>query len=264
MNSCLYTGTLRHRRSRPVVHDFRYRVFHFYLDLDELDDVQRRVGLFSVNAHNIVTFHDTDHVDCRPGPTKDKVHRFAMEQGDLDLRGGKVFVLTSCRIFGYVFNPISLYYCHGRGGGLKAIIAEVSNTFGERYLYLLCDRHRPSRERGCYRVRKAMHVSPFVSMDAVYEFHLPEVGDKLGVSIVEYESERHVLDAQLWGTRVPLTSATLRRLLVTYPFMTLRTIAGIHSQALRLFLKRVPIHHQPSPTAKQRAQREVLEGLRRS
>ena len=264
MTSCLYTGTVRHRRSRPTTHEFRYRVFMFYLDLDELADIQGAVAPWSANRFNIVSFHDRDHVDRQPGSTKRKVLEFLRRDG-VDLTMGKVYLLTSCRILGYVFNPISLYYCHDRTGNLRAVVAEVGNTFGEQFLYLL---RAPLPTPGvpptalrCRGVRKAMHVSPFLSMDATYDFHLPAVSDRLAVGIVERENGRHVLDAQLWGTRVPLTTFSLSRILLTYPLMTLTTVAAIHLEALRLYLKRVPVHRQPPQSQEQRAQEDALAEL---
>jgi DUF1365 family protein len=262
MNSCLYTGTLRHRRRRPRVHEFRYRVFMFYLDLDELTAVGRAVAPFSVNRFNLASFYDRDHLDRRPGSTKDKVLAFA-RRGGIDLTGGKVYLLTSCRMFGYVFNPISLYYCHDHTGDLRAVVAEVHNTFGEQYIYLLDtplqSSDAPASVTRRYRARKAMHVSPFISMEAVYDFHLAPVGDRLAVGIVERESGRHVLDAQLWGRRVPLTTASLGRVLLTHPLMTVTTMAAIHFQALRLYLKGVPVHRQPPPSPDQREQRQAWD-----
>ena len=265
MNSCLYTGNLRHRRSRPVVHDFQYRVFMFYLDLDEMAEVERAIRPLSVNRFNLVSFYDRDHMDRGPGSTKQKVLRF-LSKREIDLAGGKVFLLTSCRILGYVFNPISLYYCHGPSGQLTAVVAEVSNTFGDQCLYLLSRPLNPDAtpdQARRYQTRKVMHVSPFISTDAVYDFHLGSVGQTLAVSIVEHEAGEHVLDAQLWGTRTPLTTGTLSRMLVAYPLMTLRTTAAIHTHALRLYLKRVPVHRHPDPSAAQRGQPNTPGELRR-
>jgi len=264
MRSCIYSGTVRHRRSQPKIHDFRYQVFMFYLDLDELPDVERRVRPFSNNRFNLVSFYDRDHMDRRPGSTKEKVLRFLNRQG-IDLLDGKVFLLTSCRILGYVFNPISLYFCHGRSGALEAVVAEVNNTFGEQYLYRLSEPLNVSTGEDSarrYRARKAMHVSPFISMDAVYDFHLAPVGETLAVSIVEHEGEKHVLDVQLYGRQVPLGTASLGRALLRYPLMTLKTIAAIHGEALRLYLRRVPFYRQPAPSVEQRAQDALLADLR--
>ena len=265
MKSCLYAGTVRHRRSRPRVHDFRYQVFMFYLDLDELPDVARLVRPFSINRFNLVSYDDRDHMDRRPGATKEKVLRFLSRQG-IDLWAGDVFLLTSCRIFGYVFNPISLYYCHGRSGTLEAVVAEVNNTFGEQHLYVLTEPLNAGTSQNAsrrYRARKAMHVSPFISMDAAYDFHLAPVADTLGVNIVEHDAGTHVLDVQLWGQRVPLTTGSLSSLLLRYPLMIAKTITAIHGEALRLYLKRVPRYRQPRPSAEQRAQAALLAELRK-
>lgn len=264
MRSCIYSGTVRHRRSQPKIHDFRYQVFMFYLDLDELPGVERLVRPFSVNRFNLVSYDDRDHMDRRPGSTKEKVLQFLSRQG-VDLLDGKVFLLTSCRILGYVFNPISLYFCHGRSGTLEAVVAEVNNTFGEQYLYVLSEPLNVSNGRSetrRYRARKAMHVSPFISMDAVYDFHLAPVVDTLGVSIVEHEGGNHVLDVQLRGQRVPLTTASLSRVLLRYPLTIFKTIVAIHGEALRLYLKRVPIFRHPTPSVEQRAQDALLTDLR--
>lgn len=239
----------------------------FYLDLDELEDIQRAVAPWSVNRFNIVSFHDVDHLDHRPGRTKSKVQEFVRQRG-VDLQDGKVCLLTSCRILGYVFNPISLFYCHDGSGDLRAVVAEVRSTFGEQHLYLLkastlTPGSRPTTLR-CAGIPKAMHVSPFISMDAVYDFHLAPVGERLAIGIVEREAGVHVLDAQFWGTRRPLTTASLCRILLTYPLMTLTTVAAIHFEALRLYLKRVPLHPRPARSDHQRAQEKDLSERWRS
>ena len=128
MNCCLYTGWVRHRRHHPRVHDFRYRLFLAYLDLDELDRIGRAVRPFSVNRWNLWSFFDRDHIDGRPGSTAGKVRRLLAQHG-IALDGGAIRLPTRCRVLGYLFNPISLYYCHERGGALAAVVAEVSNTF---------------------------------------------------------------------------------------------------------------------------------------
>ena len=143
MTSCLYTGWVRHRRHHPRVHDFRYRLVLAYLDLDALDPVDRTVRTFSVNRWNLWSFFDRDHMDGRPGATAVKVRRLLARHG-IARRGGSIRLLTQCRVLGYVFNPVSLYYCHDADGRLAAVVAEVSNTFGERHLYLLDGRNNAS------------------------------------------------------------------------------------------------------------------------
>lgn len=247
MTSCLYVGTVRHRRSRPTVHDFRYRVCMFYLDLDELTEIERKVWPFSTNRFNLASFHDGDYMDRRPGSTKEKVLAFIRSHAARPLTIDKVCALTNCRLLGYVFNPITLYYCYARSGALDAVVAEVTNTFGDRCHYLLDEPIGPTGDGSTrrYRAAKTMHVSPFVSMDAVYDFHLPAIGERVAVGIVEREAGAHVLDAQFWGTRRPLTSATLARMIMRYPLMALKTTVAIHAEALRLYLKGIPVHKRP-------------------
>ena len=146
-------------------------------------------------------------------------------------------------------------------GARAAVVAEVTSTFGERYLYRLTDPIGPDGGRRHYQARKVLHVSPFMSMDAIYDFHLSPIGDSLRVGIVEHEHGEHVLDAQLWGRRVPLTTRSLARVLLAYPFLTVKTVAAIHLEALRLHLKGTPFHRQPAPTSEQRQQAVELAGL---
>lgn len=261
MNSCLYAGYLAHRRTAPVVHRFRYPIATFYLDLDEVEALARELAFFSVNRCNLVSFHDRDHMDGLPGATKPKVRAF-LRLHDLDPGEGKIFLLTQCRIFNYVFNPVSFYFCHACGGDLRCVVAEVNNTFGERHLYLLSARdQRPSAGGVRYEAQKVMHVSPFVSMDARYAFRFAPVAQRLSIAMSEWERGQPFFDAHLWGERIALTNRSLCWLLVRYPFLTLKIIGAIHWQALRLYRKGVPFYPQPAPSAAQRAQHGSMQRL---
>ncbi|MCY3846602.1 MAG: DUF1365 domain-containing protein [Acidobacteria bacterium] len=249
MTSCLYDGYVRHRRRGPRVHTFRYRLCLFYLDLDELPQLDRTVRLFSVNGSNAVAFHDRDHLDGRGGDTAPRVAAVLRNAG-VRLRTPKVYLLAACRILGYVFNPISLYYCHeGPGGPLRAVVAEVNNTFGERHLYVLRHRLNPasdtSRHAARYRAPKALFVSPFLAADGHYDFHLAPVGPRLSVGILQYEGGHPTLDAQFWGRRVELTSRSVAGLVAARPLAAVKTIAAIHAEALRLWWKGIPLQPRP-------------------
>ena len=250
MTSCLYAGYVRHRRRGPRVHAFRYRLCLFYLDLDELPELDRTVRFFSANRRNAVAFHDRDHLDGRGGDTAPRVASVLRNAG-VRLREPKIFLLTGCRILGYVFNPISLYYCHeGPGGPLRAVVAEVNNTFGERHLYVLRHRLNPasdtSRHAARYRAPKALYVSPFLATDGHYDFHFAPVGPRLSVGILQYEGGRPTLDAQFWGRRVELTSRSVAGLLATRRLAAVKTIAAIHAEALRLWWKGIPVRPRPA------------------
>jgi DUF1365 family protein len=264
MNSAIYSGTLGHTRSRPKRHEFHYPATVFYLDLDELGPLSRALRLFGVNRRNLVSFHDADHWDGKPGATRPKLERFAGANG-IRLDGGKIFLLTQCRVLGYVFNPVSFYYCHGADGSLRAIVAEVNNTFGERHCYWLDERTREAAADGSglerHRAPKRMHVSPFVSMDAVYAFRFAPVGERLSVHISETEHGEHFFDAHLSGRRHPLDDRGLAAMLWRRPFSTLRVTAAIHWQAFHLWRKGVPFYRQPNPSPEQTAQARLFEEL---
>lgn len=263
MNSRLFHGQLVHRRRLPVEHQFRYPATTFLLDLDELPALDR-LRLFGVNRRALFAFRDEDHVDGRPGSTRDKIAAFLRANG-VEIPGGSIRLLTQCRLFGYVFNPVSFYYAHDDAGQLRAIVAEVNNTFGERLLYVLDDRSRaadpehPGSRR--YRARKRLHVSPFVSMDAAYEFSFGAVGERLSVHIAESEHGVHFFDAHLGGTSAPLDDRALLRLALRSPLLTVKVTAAIHWQALRLWRKGVPFHRQPAPSPEQSAQLRLLREI---
>jgi DUF1365 family protein len=228
----------------------------FSLALDELPALSRRLSLWSWNRRNVFSFRDRDHLDGREGDLDAKIRRFLAEH-HAPLEGGRIFLVTQCRVLGYVFNPVSFFLCHGNDGALVSVAAEVNNTFGERHIYLLEERAGGGAVRR-FAARKEMHVSPFVSMAAEYDFRIPPVGESLSVTILEREEGVPVLDARVWGTRVPLTDATLWSLAWRYPLITARVVAAIHWQALRLWRKGVGFHRQPSPSTAQREQQDQL------
>ncbi len=263
MTSCLFHGSLSHARRRPVEHRFRYPATMFYLDLDELPALDR-LRLFGVNRRALFGYRDRDHVDGGPGAARDKIAAF-LRAGGFDPSRMRIHLLTQCRLFGYVFNPVSFFYAYEASGALAAIVAEVNNTFGERLLYLLDDPKRapdpahPEIDR--FRARKHLHVSPFVSMDAEYDFGFAPIGDRLSVHIAETEHGEPFFEAHLWGKRAPLDDHALARLALRTPLLTLRVTAGIHWQALHLWRKGVPFYRQPAPSAEQVAQLRLLQDI---
>lgn len=260
MSSALYTGYVTHERRAPVTHRFRYAVASFCLDLDELPALAARVWGFGVDRPNLVSFRAADHLDGGAAPLKERLTAFLRTHG-IALDGGPVYLLTQCRVFGYIFNPVAFYFCHTRAGALRCIVAEVNNTFGERHLYVLGEGNRlPGHDAAGshrYAAQKVLHVSPFVSMDAAYEFRFAPLGEQLSIAIRETERGTPFFTAHLSGRRQPLTSATLARFLLRFPLHTLKIIGTIHWEALRLYWKGAPFHSQPAPSAAQRAQDDV-------
>jgi DUF1365 family protein len=245
--SALYVGDVRHRRHRPQVNAFRYRTYHVLLDVDELPRLDRDVRGFGHNRRALTGFRDTDHLGPAPLPVRDKLARWLQAQ-DVTLPAGPVRVLTNLRVFGHVFDPVSWWFCHHADGELALVVAEVNNTFGESYCYLL-DRLE-HRADGTVRAHSAkrFHVSPFLPVEGLaYRFTFASRPGALMAHMDVFDGDGKLFDATQSGTRVPLTSRTLARTLVTHPLMTLRTVALIHLQAVRLLIKRVPFFRKPDP-----------------
>ncbi|HSS80886.1 MAG TPA: DUF1365 domain-containing protein [Gaiellaceae bacterium] len=234
MKSALYTGTLMHVRRKPTRNAFRYPISYWLLDLDELPELDRRLALVSVNRPNVLSFRDADHFDGDK-PLKQAVIEFA---GDPTIE--RVLVLTQLRVLGYVFNPVSFYWCYRADGSLACMVAELNNTFGERLPELL---RGPSLE---YEHEKHLHVSPFFGLDGAYEYAFSEPEDEVFARIHVRENGDRPLTAVLHGRRTELTDASVARLLLRYPLMPVQVIGLIHWQALRLWLKRVPFHRKPA------------------
>ncbi len=240
MNSALYAGVLHHRRSVAPEHAFSYRIWMAFLDLDELPQLDARLRLFGWNRPALVGFRDRDHLGDPRRPLRENLAAFFASQG-ARLPGGPVRVLTHCRIFGYVFNPVSVFWCHGEDGALEAVVAEVNNTFGERHPYLLT----VADGRTVWREKKRMHVSPFFSLDGSYEFDLPAPGERLDARIDLCHGPRTVMAGRLALRRRELTDGALASALVRHPLMTARVIGAIHWEALRLWRKGARVYTKP-------------------
>jgi len=248
LNSSLYVGAVMHRRVRPVVHMLRYRVFWLLLDLDEIDRLAKMFWLFSRNRFNALSFHDRDHGDGTTAPLQVQIRK---QLADADVHAeGKVLLLSMPRIFGYVFNPLSLYFCHDMTSRLKAIVYEVHNTFGERHSYVI-----PVDEAGAsisQKCEKSFYVSPFLGMDMRYEFSVVRPGTNVRVSIRGYDNSGLVISTCLSGAKRTLTDGSLLFVLCAFPFLTLKVVAAIHWHALRLYFKGLKVHNHSSSALRHR------------
>jgi DUF1365 family protein len=247
LRSTVYVGSVLHRRLRPRPHRLRYRVFWLLLDLDEIDRLPRDLRLFSHNRFNAVGFHDRDHGDGSGTPLRAQVERHLTAAG-ITLNGGAIQLLCMPRIFGYGFNPLSVYFCYYLDGPLAAVLYEVHNTFGERHTYLI----PVERDAGAVvdqSCDKAFYVSPFMDMDMAYAFRVSAPDQKVTVAIRAADKEGPLLVAALSGHRVALTDAALLRLLATHPLLTLKVIGAIHWHALQMLLKGYRPRPRPNPPA---------------
>jgi uncharacterized protein len=245
--SALYVGTVRHRRRRPSAHAFRYRTYHVLLDVDELARLDREVRGFGYRRRALASFRDTDHFGGQDLPVRAKLERWLASQG-VALPAGSVRVLTNLRVLGHVFNPVSWWFCHHPDGELGLVVAEVHNTFDEAHGYVLDDLRPGAGDTLEATASKVFHVSPFLPIDGLrYRFTLvPPRGRVLAHVDVE-DGDGPLFDATQAGRRVPLSSRSLARVLVTHPLETVRTVVLIHLQALRLWWRRVPFHRKPAP-----------------
>ena len=248
----IYTGALRHRRFRPVNHDFTYPVFMVMLDVEHIAEMMRVSRLASYNRWNWASFDDRDHFGDAAVPLRERLRQDAAAHG-VTLPDGPVYLLTNLRYLGYCFNPVSFFYFYGRSGNLEMMLAEVNNTFGETCNYWLtpeCEPH-PAGPRTAgprrYETRKVFHVSPFIGLGHQYTWILTPPGDRLVAHMNLRASEGVFFDATLTLDRRPWSARELRRALVEYPWITARVIAAIYWEALRLRWKGVP--YVPHPGA---------------
>lgn len=239
LRSAIYSGRVLHHRYGTPGHTLDYRVFYLLLDLDELPQVATLSAWLGWNKPAWFSFYDKDHGDGDGRAFKDWL-RGLLEQAGLRAPRWRFQLLCMPRVLGYVFNPISVIYCEREDGTLGAMVYEVNNTFGERLSYVV-----PVQESAARTIRqwcdKALFVSPFFDMQGGYHFKLNRPDDRLQLSIDYHADGEHRLRALFHGERSALTASNLRRLAWRYPLATVKVMAGIHYEALKLWLKRAPL-----------------------
>ena len=232
MNSCIYNGEVTHTRFKPVRHFLKYKTFSLLIDLDEINILDKSIGIFSHNKFNIFSFYDKDHGDRDGGNLKDWVisnlKKFRIKENITNIK-----VLCYPRILGYVFNPLSIFYCYEKDK-LVAIFYEVKNTFNEQHTYIFKIKNNEEIIQKC---RKKFYVSPFMDMKTFYNFKLLNPNDKLSVFIKQTDADGTILTATQTGDKKEFSFKQLAINFLKYPLMTIKIISSIHYEALLLWKK---------------------------
>lgn len=246
----LYRCIVFHARRRPFTHAFRYRLYTLLLDIDRLDSLPRPL---THNRAGLLSFWDRDHGQRDGTPLRPWLEAELATHG-VDLEGGRVLMLAMPRMLGYGFNPLTLYYCHGPDGDLRALVYEVKNTFGDQHCYIVptpggwAGRQAPSHDHP-----KEFHVSPFFDIAGDYRFRVGLPGADLSIDIRLLDGEGELLVATQTGRREPLTSGGLWRAITAHPLLGLKVMAGIHREAWSLWRKGARFYRRPEPPVRRRA-----------
>lgn len=264
MNSCLYKARVMHHRLAPKQHSFHYNVFMFYLDLDEIDHLSKRLNFMSRNRFNLFNFRDKDHLQLpreKPDTTKNVRQHITdyLAQNGVNIGKGRIMVLTNLCTLGYQFNPVSFYFCYDDQGNSVCSVVEICNTFREMKPFFLGE---DTLNNNTYHLNttKYFYVSPFIDMDTQFDFSLQVPSDKLQIKIDDYNKAGHrFFMSTLSGQRKPLTDANLLLYFISFPLITLKVIGAIHWQALKLWLKKIPYYQKD---ANKDLQKEVYRPYR--
>ena len=234
MTSSIYNGTVIHKRFKPKIHYFKYKVFSLLIDLSELEYLSEKIKFFSHNKFNLVSFYEKDHGN-RDGSSLVSWVKKNLENNNINSENVKIKLLCYPRILGYVFNPLSVFYIYNIDEKLICILYEVKNTFGEQHTYIFkVDNDQNLYQHNC---SKKFHVSPFIEMNCKYFFRLLKPGEKISVIIDQYQTDEKILYASQDGQRVDFNTKELIKSYLKHPLMTFKIISAIHFEAFKLWLK---------------------------
>ena len=233
MTSSIYNGTVIHKRFKPKIHFFKYKVFSLLIDLSDLNYLNKKISFFSYNSFNLISFFDKDHGDRDGSSLIDWVKKNLMKN-NINSENIKIKLLCYPRIFGYVFNPLSVFFVYDQNENLISILYEVKNTFGEQHTYIFKAENNNLLQHNC---SKKFHVSPFIEMNCNYFFRILRPSEKISVVIDQYQLNEKILFASQDGKRVDFNSKELLKSYLKHPLMTFKIISAIHFEAFKLWIK---------------------------
>ncbi|MFN3939119.1 MAG: DUF1365 domain-containing protein [Chitinophagales bacterium] len=257
MNSALYKCQVMHHRLRPKKHRFVYSLFMFWIDLDELRILSDRLWPFSYNRFNLFGFYDSDHLKQKAqhanskSAVKERIYQL-LRQNNILFLPDKIFLLTHVRVLGYVFNPVSFYFCYDNHQVCKLVVTEVSNTFGEMKIFIV---DQISNEKFLQEQMKYFYVSPFSDPDNTFQFRYNVPGEQLRLQINVRNATDTFFYSSLTGVKKALTTRRLFLYFLKFPLITLRIITAIHWQAFKIWMKGVNYHKKK---ANPDLQRDIL------
>ena len=233
-NSFIYTGNVVHKRFKPKIHFFKYKVFSLLIDLSEIHLLDKELKTFSYNKFNIISFYDKDH-GARDGSSVENWVKENLKKNNINTSDIQIKLLCYPRILGYVFNPLSVFYIYDKNSNLISILYEVKNTFGEQHTYIFkTDINNNLVQHMC---KKKFHVSPFIEMDCVYFFRLLKPGNKISIIIDQNDKEGKILYASQDGVKSEITNSNITKSYLKHPLMTFKIILAIHFEAFKLWSK---------------------------
>ena len=236
-NSVIYDGHVIHKRFKPKEHYFKYKVFSLLIDLDEIEEISKKIKIFSYNKFNLISFFDKDH-GPRDGTSLKKWVEENLKKIKIYNKNIKIKLLCYPRMFGYVFNPLSIFFVYDYNSKLISILYEVKNTFGEQHTYIFKTNDEDHVVNNC---KKKFYVSPFIEMNCEYYFKILNPRNKLSVVINQYEDKTKLLYASQDGFAKEFNAKNLILSFLTHPMMSIKVIAAIHFEALRLWIKGIKL-----------------------
>ena len=236
MTSSIYNGTVIHKRFKPKTHYFKYSVFSLLIDLSELETLDKKIKFFSFNKFNLISFFEKDH-GSRDGSSLIKWVKKILYENNIQYNNITIKLLCYPRIFGYVFNPLSVFFIYDNNEKLISILYEVKNTFGEQHTYIFkVENDSKLFQHNC---AKKFHVSPFIEMNCNYFFRILKPGEKISIIIDQYQINEKILYASQDGSRANFNSKELLKSYLKHPLMTFKIISAIHYEAFKLWTKGV-------------------------